>query len=409
MQVKEHTLGEERAKETKVCVTTGSQEALTKCFEMLMEEGDSVLVESPTYSGALAALQPMNLNLVGVETDGGGLRPESLEEILSQWDASRQGAKPRVLYTIPTGSNPTGAIFYLLESCAFCVFSFVALALSLSLCFCVDTSFFFHFFLLCLLFVVSASVSASLHISGATLDSSRREASRTRSQVLTLISMLTCAPNRQTVYRIACEHDILILEDDPYWHLQFCHHDKRPDSFLAADTEGRVLRFDSMSKILSSGLRLGWATGPAPLIDRLELHGQSSSLHASGISQAVVLALLQRWEADGNGWERHLENVRSFYAGRREAFMAAADRHLTGLAEWSVPAAGMFAWIKLLGIEDSEALIMERALEEKVLMVPGTSFMPNSEKSGYVRAAFSTATPEQIDTALERLAKLLVK
>jgi len=50
---------------------------------------------------------------------------------------------------------------------------------------------------------------------------------------------------------------------------------------------------------------------------------------------------------------------------------------------------------------------MERAVEEKVLMVPGASFMPKNEASPYVRAAFSTATPDEINTALERLAKLL--
>ena len=50
----------------------------------------------------------------------------------------------------------------------------------------------------------------------------------------------------------------------------------------------------------------------------------------------------------------------------------AADRHLTGLAEWTTPTAGMFAWIKLNGVEDSEQLIMQKAIDEKVLMVPGT-------------------------------------
>lgn len=230
MQVAEHAVPEDRAAELKVCITTGSQDALTKCFEMLMEEGESVLVESPTYSGALAALHPMNLNLVGVETDGDGLKPESMAALLDGWDESLQGPKPRVLYTIPTGSNPTGA----------------------------------------------------------TLSDARR-----------------CA-----VYETVCRHDLLLLEDDPYWHLQFCRQEDRPSSFLKLDTEGRVLRFDSMSKILSSGLRFGWATGPAGLMERLELHGQSSHLHASGVSQAVVLALLERWNSEGDGWEKHLDTVR---------------------------------------------------------------------------------------------------
>ena len=56
-------------------------------------------------------------------------------------------------------------------------------------------------------------------------------------------------------------------------------------SLLSMDTDGRVLRFDSFSKIVSSGLRLGFVSGPAPLVDRIVLHGQAVSLHPSGVSQ----------------------------------------------------------------------------------------------------------------------------
>lgn len=93
-----------------VSVSTGSQEALSRAFEMLVgEPGRSLLVEEPTYSGALSCLQPLPCRLVGVRTDGGGLDPADLRRLLETWDESERGAKPRVLYTIPTGSNPTGA------------------------------------------------------------------------------------------------------------------------------------------------------------------------------------------------------------------------------------------------------------------------------------------------------------
>lgn len=75
---------------------------------MLLNRGDSLLVEAPTYSGSLAFLRPFGANLVGVETDGGGLIPEDLDRVLDSWDESSQGKKPKVLYTIPNGSNPTG-------------------------------------------------------------------------------------------------------------------------------------------------------------------------------------------------------------------------------------------------------------------------------------------------------------
>ena len=81
---------------------------------------------------------------------------------------------------------------------------------------------------------------------------------------------------RKEIYAIASEYNLIILEDDPYYFLQYLPN--RPSSFLSLDTEGRVLRFDSFSKVLSSGIRLGFVTGPPPLIERINLHMQVSNL-----------------------------------------------------------------------------------------------------------------------------------
>ena len=64
------------------------------------------------------------------------------------------------------------------------------------------------------------------------------------------------------------------MEDDPYFYLQFEEKHLRPPSLFSLDTEGRVIRFDSFSKILSSGVRLGFVTGPKELIQRIVLHMQ---------------------------------------------------------------------------------------------------------------------------------------
>lgn len=55
------------------------------------------------------------------------------------------------------------------------------------------------------------------------------------------------------------------------------------------DVDGRVIRLDSFSKILSSGLRVGFATGPIPIIRQVELSMQASILHASSLSQVCIL------------------------------------------------------------------------------------------------------------------------
>lgn len=93
---------------------------------------------------------------------------------------------------------------------------------------------------------------------------------------------------KHRIYELARhpQHDLLLLEDDPYYFLQF--NEQRTPSFLSMDADRRVLRFDSFSKLLSSGMRLGFATGPAELVERIELHAQATTLHACGLSQAVV-------------------------------------------------------------------------------------------------------------------------
>ncbi|KAF1380733.1 hypothetical protein PFLUV_G00167030 [Perca fluviatilis] len=311
-----------------MCVTTGSQEGLCKVFEMLVNPGDNVLLDAPTYSGTLAALQPLGCNLINVPSDQHGMIPAALKEVLSRWDPSEvhkpSSTAPKILYTIPNGGNPTGA------------------------------------------------------------------------------SMT--AQRKQEVYELARQYDMLIIEDDPYFFLQF---DKPwAPTFLSMDVDGRIIRTDSFSKILSSGLRIGFVTGPKPLVDRVVLHIQASTMHTSTFTQLMVSQLLHSWGQEG--FIQHIEGVIEFYRKQRDAMITSADKWLKDVAEWHTPSAGMFLWIKLKGIADTQQLIMKKALEKEVLLVPGGVFMINSsDPCPYVRAAFSLSTPEQIDEAFRRLSSLI--
>eukprot|EP01062_Namystynia_karyoxenos_P036806 TRINITY_DN26803_c0_g1_i1.p1 TRINITY_DN26803_c0_g1~~TRINITY_DN26803_c0_g1_i1.p1 ORF type:complete len:422 (+),score=115.23 TRINITY_DN26803_c0_g1_i1:89-1354(+) len=316
-------------REVRICVETGSQSLLARAFDMFLNPGDWLLCESPTYAGTLAALQPIQPRFAPLDLDRDGLVPSSLRATLEGWDSAK-GAKPKVLYTIPVGQNP----------------------------------------------------------SGATMSADRRV----------------------EVYSICREHDVMIIEDDPYYFLYLgppgtdARTSKPPPSLLSMDTDGRVLRFDSLSKALSSGFRLGFVTGHPDFVERIQVDIQSTSLHASGVSQALCAALMEKMGLDG--WEEHVAGVRAFYAQRRDTFLGYADKHLTGLAEWDPPAAGMFAWLKLLGCSDTLDLIERRAKEEKVLLVPGEVFYPLGGPSDRARASYSTATDDQMDQALQRLGKI---
>lgn len=209
---------------------------------------------------------------------------------------------------------------------------------------------------------------------------------------------------RIEIYQICCQYNILILEDDAYCFMNF--GETTPPSFLSLDTQGRVLRFDSFSKVLSSGLRLGWVTGPKPLIQTIELHIQSSYLHSSTLSQVLTYNLMSNW-----GFEKllaHFDSVRNYYKARRELTLEAMERHLKGLCDWAVPSGGMFVWIKVRGVADVYEMLMTRGIKKLITFVPGHAFMADpTEACSYIRASYSKATPKQIDRAMCLLAELI--
>ncbi|XP_069349474.1 kynurenine/alpha-aminoadipate aminotransferase, mitochondrial isoform X1 [Eulemur rufifrons] len=209
---------------------------------------------------------------------------------------------------------------------------------------------------------------------------------------------------KKEIYELARKYDFLIIEDDPYYFLQF----NKPwaPTFLSMDVDGRVIRADSFSKVLSAGLRLGFLTGPKPLINRVVLHTQVSTLHPSTFNQLMISQLLHQWGEEG--FLAHVHRVIDFYRNQRNAILAAADKWLGDLAEWHVPTAGMFLWIKIKGISDVKQLIEEKAIKKEVLVLPGNAFyVDSSVPRAYMRLSFSSASPEQMDVAFKILAQLI--
>ncbi|UQX01584.1 PLP-dependent aminotransferase family protein [Streptomyces sp. RerS4] len=84
-----------------VLVTTGSQQGLTLLAATLVEPGDTVLVENPTYLAALQCFALAGARVVAVPCDGEGLLPDALAEAVAR-------ERPKLLYTVPTFQNPTG-------------------------------------------------------------------------------------------------------------------------------------------------------------------------------------------------------------------------------------------------------------------------------------------------------------
>ncbi|MGE5463023.1 MAG: PLP-dependent aminotransferase family protein [Syntrophothermus sp.] len=84
-----------------ILITAGSQQALSLVSQLLLNPGDVILVESPTYAGALELFRALGFKVVGVAVDGQGMQVDGLEKLLQQHH-------PRLIYTIPNFHNPTG-------------------------------------------------------------------------------------------------------------------------------------------------------------------------------------------------------------------------------------------------------------------------------------------------------------
>ncbi|XP_046394322.1 kynurenine/alpha-aminoadipate aminotransferase, mitochondrial-like [Ischnura elegans] len=208
------------------------------------------------------------------------------------------------------------------------------------------------------------------------------------------------------IYKLACDYDLIILEDDPY----FFHYytEERPVSFLTMDTDQRVIRVAGLTKLMTPGFRIAMATGPKPLIQKIEYHMQITVGHVSSISQMIVHKMLNAWGMQG--FIKQVEIVRSYYRSVCEIAVNAAKKHLTGLVKFHVPKAGMFIWMEVVGVDDVTELVMTRAAARGVMVVPGSAFMaprPGGPPANCIRVSFGTIDPNKIDKAFKILAEVI--
>jgi 2-aminoadipate transaminase len=308
-----------------VLVTSGSQQALDLIGKLLVNPGDRVLTESPTFLGAIQAFASYQAEFVTVPVDEEGLRVDRLEEAL------RSG--PKFLYVLPNFQNPTGV----------------------------------------------------------TLSRARRRA----------------------LVELASRYGTPIVEDDPYGQLRY-EGDHLPP-LVTVDAElhgcasgerafrGGVLYLGTLSKTLAPGLRIGWVVAPEEVIEKLVQLKQAADLHTSTFTQMVAYEV-----ARGGFLDHHVRVIRRTYRERRDAMLAAIERHFPVGVRWTQPQGGLFLWVTLPRGADAAA-VLEEALAAGVAFVPGTSFFPTGGGRDTMRLNFSYCSPDRIAEGVARLGAALRK
>ena len=296
-----------------ILITSGAQQVMDLLTKTLLNEGDTVLCEAPSFIGSLNTFRSYRAKLVGIPMEEDGIDTEKLEEALD--------TQPNVkyLYTIPNFQNPSG-------------------------------------------------ITMSLE-------------------------------KRKKVYELCRAHGVVILEDNPYGDLRVSGEDV--PSIKSLDREGVVVYAGTFSKVISPGMRVGYAIGPKEVIQKMVVCKQGEDVHSNMWAQIVCHRFMTEYD-----YEAHLERLRGIYRRKSQLLLSAMERYLKPLGiTWHSFEGGLFAWCTLPDGVDMLDFV-KKAAENKVCVVPGTAFLTDeSEPCQSFRINFSTPTDEQLTEGIRLLAK----
>ena len=291
-------------------VVSGGQQGIELATKCLINEGDTVIVEEPSFIGATNAFRSYGAHLAGVPVENDGMDLDRLEQVIAQ------NKNVRMIYTIPTFQNPMG---------------------------------------------VTMSIE-----------------------------------KRRRLYEIARRNNILILEDNPYGELTFSG--KKMPTIKSMDTEGIVLYSGSFSKILAPGLRLGFLCANRAIIQKGVVAKQVSDVHTSMLPQLLATEYMKRYDLDAL-----IATMRENYAHKCTTMLNAMDEYFPSDVSYTRPGGGLFIWCDLGHGLDTLAL-SKKAIEQKVVYVPGNTFMVDMDQpSSALRLNYSTMSDERIVEGVRRL------
>jgi 2-aminoadipate transaminase len=300
-----------------VLVTTGGQQVIDLVCKVLIDPGDVIVAEGPTYPGAVPTFSAYEADVVQIDIDADGMRVDDLETTLDRLD--REGRRPKFIYTVPSFQNPGG-------------------------------------------------VTLSL-------------------------------PRRKRLVEIARERELLVLEDNPYGLLRY--EGEPLPTLHSLDGGHYVVYLGTFSKILSPGIRLGWAAAPGPVYEKLNLGKQASDLCSSSFSQTFVAAYFAH--AD---WRGYLRVLRDVYRRRRDVMLDALAEFFPPESEWTRPGGGLFIWATLPDYIDTTDLLA-RALESNVAFVPGRQAYLDGRGGSSMRLNFSGVDDDDIREGIRRIGKVV--
>ncbi len=220
-------------------------------------------------------------------------------------------------------------------------------------------------------------------------------------------------PRRHRLVEVAREREIMVLEDNPYGMLRYegeplpTLHSLDAHAAKRGGASDFVVYLGTFSKILSPGVRLGWAVAPRPVMEKLNLCKQGADLCSSPVTQLFVAAYFAERTAGKPTWTTHLESLKQLYRRRRDAMLEALAEHFGEAATWTEPQGGLFIWATLPDYIDTTDLLARALESEGVAFVPGRSAYLDGRGGSSMRLNFAGVPEEDIREGIRRIGKVV--
>jgi 2-aminoadipate transaminase len=325
-----------------VLITSGSQQALDLLGMVMINPGDLLLTERPTYLGALQAWRAYQAEFITVPTDKDGIRVDLLEEALC--------AGPKFMYILPNFQNPGGVTLSLERRNKMIEFS--------------DRYG---------VPIIEDDPYGELRYEGDHLPP-----------------------------LVVIDSDRLKKQSGKVGNYYDESHNGNGNG--RAYMRGNVIYLSTFSKTLAPGLRLAWVVAPVEVIQRCVVAKQGMDLHTATMNQMIAHEILTGGEGE-DFLKGHVRLIREIYRERRDAMLNAMEHHFPEGVNWTYPAGGLFLWVTLPTYLDAAELLKD-ALEQKVAYVPGASFYPDGSGRNTLRMNFSFCNPEKINIGIRRLGEV---
>jgi 2-aminoadipate transaminase len=286
-----------------VLITSGAQQVMDLAAKSLVNEGDTVLCEAPSFIGSLNTFRSYRAHLRGIPMEPDGMDMEALERAL------KEGKNVRFIYTIPNFQNPTG-------------------------------------------------ITMSME-------------------------------KRRTLYALAKKYGVLILEDNPYGDIRFAG--EHIEAVKSLDGDGIVIYAGTFSKVISPGMRVGYAVAPKEILQKMIVCKQGEDVHTNIWSQMVCHEFLTKYDYDA-----HLERLRGIYRKKSKVASDTLDRYLLPEIGYLPIEGGLFFWCTLPEGTDMQDFCKQAVLRG-VCVVPGNAFLTDeNEPCLSFRINYTTPTDENL-------------